>query len=492
MAEAQAPYAAGLRTVASELDDVKLPVEGTPPPWLSGTLLRNGPACFEAGDRSYRHWFDGQAMIHRFRVDGGNVTYSNRYLETPARTEALTNGRIGYREFATDPCRSLFRRLFTLFAPNPLPPSGNANVNVIPYGDRMLALTETPLPVEFDPETLRTVGVVGYEDALAAQLTTAHPHVEPGEGHLLNYSVRFGRVSQYLIHRQREGSVTRREVLAEQPVTRPSYMHSFAVTASYAVLVDFPYRVNPLALLLSGRPFIENYTWRPDEPTRITLFSLADGSVAGTYEAPAMFAFHHINAYEEEGAAGAGAGPAAVVLDLCAYPDAEIVRSLYLDRLRAGGVVAQPLPTRLRVDRRTGTVSVTRLSAEPMELPRINYRHHNGRSYRYAYGVGARNPQDPDFLNQLVKLDLESGATRTWHEPGCYPGEPVFVPAPDAAPDDEDGGAVLSVVLDAAAQSSYLLVLDAASFEELARARVPQAVPFGFHGVFTRGDGGSG
>jgi beta,beta-carotene 9',10'-dioxygenase len=50
----------------------------------------------------------------------------------------------------------------------------------------------------------------------------------------------------------------------------------------------------------------------------------------------------------------------------------------------------------------------------------------------------------------------------------------------------EDGGVMLSVVLDAAAGRSFLLVLDARSFEELARAEAPHHIPFGFHGQYLR------
>jgi carotenoid cleavage dioxygenase-like enzyme len=39
-------------------------------------------------------------------------------------------------------------------------------------------------------------------------------------------------------------------------------------------------------------------------------------------------------------------------------------------------------------------------------------------------------------------------------------------------------------VLDATAGTSFLLVLDAGDLTELARARVPHAVPFGFHGNY--------
>jgi carotenoid cleavage dioxygenase-like enzyme len=52
--------------------------------------------------------------------------------------------------------------------------------------------------------------------------------------------------------------------------------------------------------------------------------------------------------------------------------------------------------------------------------------------------------------------------------------------------DSEDDGAVLSVVFDSSTARSFLLVLDAETFEERARAEVPHHVPIGFHGQFMR------
>jgi carotenoid cleavage dioxygenase-like enzyme len=40
------------------------------------------------------------------------------------------------------------------------------------------------------------------------------------------------------------------------------------------------------------------------------------------------------------------------------------------------------------------------------------------------------------------------------------------------------------VVFDSSVNRSFLLVLDARSFEERARAEVPHHVPLGFHGQF--------
>jgi carotenoid cleavage dioxygenase-like enzyme len=57
------------------------------------------------------------------------------------------------------------------------------------------------------------------------------------------------------------------------------------------------------------------------------------------------------------------------------------------------------------------------------------------------------------------------------------------VPAPGDRAEDE--GVLLSVVLDAERETSFLLVLDAGTLEEAARARVPHHIPFSFHGQHT-------
>ena len=57
--------------------------------------------------------------------------------------------------FGTDPCRSIFKRVQSVFSPEF---TDNANVNLVRIGERYIAMTETPLPIEFDAETLDTVG----------------------------------------------------------------------------------------------------------------------------------------------------------------------------------------------------------------------------------------------------------------------------------------------------------------------------------------------
>jgi beta,beta-carotene 9',10'-dioxygenase len=456
-------YALGFTTLTRERTLGSLPVEGELPSWLRGSLLRTGPARFEVGERPFRHWFDGLAMLHRFSFDGGRVSYANRYLRGRAH-EAAERGRIGYHEFATDPCRSFFRGLFTLFAGGP---TDNGSVNVARLGERFLALTESPMPVRFDPRTLDSLGV----DALPPGMTpTAHPHQDRSSGDLLGYSTAFGRRSKYLLYRQHAAGG--RTVFAAAPAERPSYMHSFAVTERFAVLTACPLVVNPLELVLRRRPFIQSFRWQPERGTRFVVVERDGGRLRGVFRAEPFFMFHHVNAFEDGDE---------LVVDLLAYDDPAIVRELYLDALRSGPPSS---PVRLRRFRLGGNGEDAReedVGGAALELPRINYGRSNGRPYRYVYGVAAGRDE---WMAGLVKADVTDGSAETWSEPGSYPGEPVFVPAPDAA--GEDDGVLLSVALEPAAGRSSLLVLDAGTMEELARAGVPHHIPFGFHGQFYR------
>jgi beta,beta-carotene 9',10'-dioxygenase len=466
-------FETGFTSLLQEITRDSLPVQGSVPTWLTGMLLRTGPAQFEVGQEHYQHWFDGMAMLHRFSFQDGTVSYANRFLQSrtyKANTEA---GKITYGEFATDPCRSLFKRLATTFTHEL---SDNGNVSISKLGDELVALTEVPLPVMFDPETLEAAGVFDFEDKLTGQVTTAHPHYDPHLQAGINYLLHMSAKSAYQVYAIKSGE-HQRLLLGSIPTEEPSYMHSFGMTPRYVILVEFPLVVNPLSMLLSGKPFIENYHWKPERGTRFLVLDKQDGSLVGAYPTDAFFAFHHVNAFEQDGE---------VIVDVSAYPDTTIVQDLYLENLIGprSRAVSQGELRRYRIPLGGSIAGHEVLSPESFDLPRINYGHSNGRNYRFAYGSGRRQETPNDFMNQLVKVNVQTKETQRWFEEDCYPGEGIFVASPDAT--EEDQGLLLSVVLDGKKGTSFLLVLDASSFGELGRAAVPQHIPFSFHGMYTR------
>jgi carotenoid cleavage dioxygenase-like enzyme len=472
-AAVRATRSIGFQSLDEETRIASVPVTGEVPGWLSGSLVRVTPALMDGAGKTVNHWFDGAAMLNAFGFGDGSVSYASRFLDTDYRAKAA-DGEFDFG-FATDPCRSLFKRVMSI---REVDRFDNANVNLQELGDRYIAMTETPLPVEFDPRTLATLGKPQWTGkAAAGQVTTAHPHYDFERTEVVNYTVNFGPRTSYRVYAAGEVGGERR-LIASLPVAKPGYMHSFAMTERYVVLAENPLLVRPLSLPLSNKGFIHNYEWEPERGTRFLVFDRHSGELHSIHQAEPFFCFHHVNAFERDGE---------VVLDLIAYDDPSVIDVLEVEGLRSG---ASRLPdSRLRRYRLALDGSgVSREDLAPgvsVELPRINYRRNNMREYRWAYATSIG--RDADWFSELVKIDVGTGDVRRWAQPGCYPGEPVFVQRPGAT--GEDDGAVLSVILDAESGHSFLLVLDAATFEEVARAEAPHPIPFGFHGQYFRDKG---
>jgi beta,beta-carotene 9',10'-dioxygenase len=465
--QASAPtrsFALGFTSLTDEVNDVRLELRGALPAWLRGTLMRTGPAVFEVGSEQFRHWFDGLGMLYKLAFTEGSITYSTSFLKSKAYSDARSKRRITHREFATDPPRGYLRRITS-------PPTDNANVNVLQVDGTFLATTETVKMQEIRADDLATVGRFRYDDTPFGVTQPAHPHYDPNTGEWISYVTSPVR-SSYKLYRVRPGT-KRAELIASVPAKEPAYIHSFALTSSFLVLVEYPLVMRTIDLGLSGRPFIENFKWKPERPTRFLVIDRTDGRVSRVYDSEPFFCFHHVNAFES---------PEELTIDLTFYPDDAIIRAFYLDRLRDDtSMLELGEVRRYRLGRDDGEVSYDVLCRERADFPRINLWR-NTRGYRYLYAAGTRSNPSDDFVNQLFKLDLESRSVETWFEDGCYPGETVFVSASrDGA---EDDGVILSLVLDSARGTSFLLALDASSFSELARADLPHHVPFGLHGQF--------
>ncbi|WP_276281867.1 carotenoid oxygenase family protein [Halorussus caseinilyticus] len=472
-------YSPGFRSLDAEHDDLSLDVDGEIPAWLSGSLVRNGPGKFEVGGRRVEHWFDGLAMLHKFRFDGGDVAYSNRFLRTETYRRAVEEGTIA-SQFATS--GSYLDQLKSFLGD----PTDNANVNVARVGGDYLALTETPRRVRFDPETLAVRGDLPADD-VPGHHVTAHFQRDDRRGETVGYATEFGRTNRYRIYRVPDdppgpGAGAERVPVASLEVERPAYLHSFALTRRYAVLVEPPFVVNPMRFLLPGSGgFIDNYRWRPERGTRFLVFDRESGELAAERRTAPFFFFHTVNAFDAEGH---------VVVDLVAYEDADIVENLFMSSVEgeagrpdsgpeldaAEGELAR---FRVPVEEGTGTTVERRDRYTGTELPRVAPGARMDR-YRFAYGQAtAREGQ-----NGLVKVNVETGEATEWWAEGHYAGEPIFVPNPDDAAVPEDRGVVLAPALDTESEQSLLVVLDGETFEELARAQVPHHIPFGFHGEF--------
>jgi beta,beta-carotene 9',10'-dioxygenase len=463
-------FAAGFAPCTTESDIPRLPVSGTLPTWLRGDLFRNGPALWQVGSTSLAHWFDGFAKLHRFGFAGdGTVSFRCRMLESEQYRVSLKRGKLWRRLFATEQKRNWWYKL--LFAVHPTY-GDNALVNIIPLAGGVAALTESPRVVRVDPRTLAAEGDLRFDDRIAGNNTTAHPVVDPRTGELINLLTKYGKTTRHQFTRLAPGS-HRREVIGVIDAAEPSYHHSFGLTERFIVFTEFPFVVQPLRMIFGNSTIYGSYRWKPELGLRIRLLERATGRVLGPFTAEACFGFHHVNAFDTQDG---------VTFDIALVDDQRIFDELLMDTVRRSGFTVGPRLARFHVDLATGGVHRAALGDGTFDFPIIDERERL-RPTSVVWGCGEVATRQDGMLNQIVRRDLSAASVseRTWAEPGCYPGEPVFVPRPGGVAND---GVLLSVVLDGPRQRSFLVVLDATTLEELARAEVPHVVPFGFHGSF--------
>jgi carotenoid cleavage dioxygenase len=427
--------------VDTELTKVRLPIKGSIPRELRGTLLRNGPNPIAANPPNY-HWFLGDGMVHAIQLRDGEARYQNRWMRTDVAAGSLGEGVIGGQ------------------VPDVNPATNRAQTSIVSHAGKILALYEPSLPTEFTVD-LETIGRYDFGGALQSSMT-AHPKIDPVTGEMLFFGYDLFKPPYLRFHvADRHGKLV---LSKEVTIPRATMMHDFAITERHVVFLDLPVVYD---LGLAGkRPFPAE--WRPEAGARIGVMPRDASTAPRWFDVEPSYVFHTVNAYDEGHT---------VVLDVVRH------EQMFTDDLYGWGDGTGTLD-RWTIDLRAGRVREQRIDGRTQEFPTVDPRV-LGRQHRYAYSATARLGDFVEPFGTLLQHDLKSG-TRTAAElgPGRQAGEGVFVPA--AATSAENEGWVLSVVYNALEDSSALVILDATDFggEPVATVALPQRVPFGFHGIW--------
>jgi carotenoid cleavage dioxygenase len=220
--------------------------------------------------------------------------------------------------------------------------------------------------------------------------------------------------------------------------------------------------------LLAGHPF--PYAWNPAHKARIGLLPKEGSSddVIWCDVAP-CYVFHPCNAFEAE--------DGTVIMDVCAH-DTMFAES------KIGPDSARVPFERWTIDPAARSTARMVIDPDSQEFPRPNETR-IGKPYRFAYTMSLPDGFDGASPNQskLYKHDLEAGVRKV-HDfgSGHIPGEFVFVPKQEAKA--EDDGWLMGYVVNIAAQTTDLVILNAANFEAAPQAiiHIPHRIPPGFHG----------
>ena len=438
------PYLSGVHApMTEELTLSDLPVTGAIPPALDGRYLRIGPNPIAADPASY-HWFTGDGMVHGVRIkDGRALWYRNRWIRSQAVAAAL----------GEPPAPGERRGSFD-----------TVNTNVVEVAGRTFALVEAGsspvrLTDELDGQTYDPFG-----GRLKGSFT-AHPHRDPltREQHAICYEATRPDEIRHVVL-DADGEVVREEPIA---VRHGPSIHDCALTERFVVILDLPVTFS-MGAMIAGHSF--PYRWNPEHQARVGLLprSGAQADIIWCDVAPG-YVFHAANAYDLP--------DGRVVLDVCAF-------ETMFEGAPSGPNARSRGFERWTVDPVARAVAVRTIDPSPQEFPRPDERR-IGRPYRYAYTLALPDAGGEQFLGdtRLFKHDLKAGS-RQAHDFGAdsRPGEFVFTPAsPDAG---EDEGWLMGLVIDMARETTDLVILDAARFEEppLARIHLAHRVPPGFHG----------
>ncbi len=451
-------------------------IDGRVPEELRGTFYRIGPSTLAVGEDANRHWFDGDGMICAFQLAGGKVTFKNRFVDTPWYSQERAAGRRLFSSFAA---------LSPTLRGHLARPKNPANTNVVPFGDRLLALYEAGRPFAVDPRSLETRCEESFEGSLPPWATfSAHPHLDAKTGALV--SVGLGvRASARGLHPVAETWEVARDGRARRGASirlrHPDVIHSVGLTATKTVVVAGPYGLDMRAipeLLLRRRGLFDCAAWRPSDPLLVYVGDRGDRDGHGegcVYELPTAFVIHVANAFDSGDD---------VVVDAVMHPDPGLIESIRLPFTDPVGRAGRLMRLRLGRD---GRSSVEELSDVGMEFPTIR-PDRDGAAHRFVYAGRFEKDGRIAATGSLLKIDTLTETTRELDlGDACIFGEPIFVPRENArngGRDAEDDGWVLTLGYDGADHHSFLAILRADTWEEVARLHLPFHVPMGLHASF--------
>lgn len=497
-------FAAGFVSVQETPTPTLLQVHGRLPSYIQGNLYRIGPGVFDlkhsdGTPAEKTHWFDGIGVVFKFSLDArrNTISFMSRIVCPEAVRAIESTPAASYKETsfgATRRCSAsrLSKLRHLLRPPTRDPSSGQVPVNLnvslegLPGVGPLVARADCSTAVSLDPETLRPTSRFAFSDlhpSLRGPGAAAHSAHDAATGETFNFVAGDWRdLRRYRVFRIAKDG--RASVLADVRGPPACHVHSVALTPRFVVLAVSPWRVDVAGMLTDGA-LAPHLNFDAEEPTRFFVVSREHGRLVGEFECDAFASFHHVNAFEETDGT-------AVHVDVCRYERPDVIEQFYLRNLRQRPAdwFAPVVPVRysLRGLATTADAPVARgeadaraLCAHRLELPCVAPAV-EGRAYRFAYGVSHDATHDDMLANTLVKVDMATGERRAWQAERCSVGEPTFIPDPDDGA--EDAGSLVSVVVDARRGTSFLVVLDARTMEEVCRADTPETVPHAFHGLY--------
>ena len=432
-------------------------VSGRAPQGLAGALYRNGPGKFHRPGGSVDHWFDGDGLMRAFRIHDGEATLAARFIDTPKRRVDTAADAVVTPGFGT--AAKPGARVGDNDATNA------GNISVMPVGGELWALWEAGSPIAIDPVDLSTKGIKTLRPDLAHMPFLAHPRVEPG-GDIWSLGVNGAKAIVWRVGR--DGALRSADMI-DLPMA--SYIHDFTATKTQLILILQPWVQDRMVL-----PYVDSFSWRPEQGTKVLVLDKADLTKRRVYELPAFFAFHFGSAWDE--------ADGTVRFDACASADPQFVTGNGRSIMK-GVLTPEPKPDLALITLSPDGKAKMERTGVAAEFPRTDGRF-SGAPRRYT--IHAAKAGGGPLFHGVATHDWKTGREDLYDfGPGHLVEEAVFVARPGGS-DELDGWIVgPSVNLKARATELHVFAARHVAAGPLVTWRAERALPVSLHGSFVAG-----
>lgn len=470
---AHGAFASSFSGVAHSYNSGDIRFSGKLPNEIKGVLFRNGPALMQRGDMKYKHWFDGDGMVHAFRFGENKVAHQAEMVRTRRHIAEEKADRFLWNGFGTS---------FADTRPTTSPDSLNvANISVLPLGDELLALWEAGSPWRLRADNLETIGRHVFSADTDGMPFSAHPRIDPN-GKIWNFGYLSGSGKMALYQLDKRGALERVSLI---DAPNADMVHDFAITERHLVFVLVPLRFDMARMQgttpgnNSGPTFMDALNWDNSGSVHVLLVGKDSLQVEHRFELPPFFFFHLGNAWQDRNS---------VHIEVAVAPGFDNLMRDIVDA-SAGQPVDQGLQSsgasEITLNLEKGTASMQQLPTQGVEFPRFDQRFTGQRTnHLFMLGASPTLPTGAFGLNSVTALDRTHSREQTFdYGADILAEEHVFVPGSTAR---SGSGWLVGTAYNWKKQRTVLSVFNAQQIADgpVAQATMPYGLPMGLHGQY--------